>query len=237
MSNAGQTCIGIERVYATERRLRRVRRRGHRAGAHAAPGSDDEASYGPMTMAVAGRHRAAAHRGRARRRRPRRCARTPTRACSTASFVAPTVLLDVPEDVGRRPRGDLRADADRSRKVRDAEEALERANATRYGLGGAVFAKSKARGLDLARRMRSGMTSVNSVLAFASVPGAALRRRRRQRLRPDPRRGRAQGVHPRQGDHPAAVRPAGDADAFSRRPAPPTRWRRSIGLIHGRHRS
>ena len=55
-------------------------------------------------------------------------------------------------------------------KVRDAEEALELANATSYGLAGSVFAKSKARGLDLARRMRSGMTSVNSVLTFASVP-------------------------------------------------------------------
>ena len=54
--------------------------------------------------------------------------------------------------------------------MRDAEEALELANATAYGLAGAVFSKSKARGLDLARRMRSGMTSVNSVLTFASVP-------------------------------------------------------------------
>ena len=32
MSNAGQTCIGIERVYATSAGLRPVRRRGHRAG-------------------------------------------------------------------------------------------------------------------------------------------------------------------------------------------------------------
>ena len=33
-----------------------------------------------------------------------------------------------------------------------------------------MFTRSKARGLDLARRMRSGMTSINSVLTFASVP-------------------------------------------------------------------
>ena len=37
-------------------------------------------------------------------------------------------------------------------------------------LGGAVFSRSRARALDLARRMRSGMTSVNSVLTFVSVP-------------------------------------------------------------------
>ena len=53
-------------------------------------------------------------------------------------------------------------------KVRDADEAIELSNATGYGLAGAVFAK--ARGMEIARRMRTGMTSVNSVIAFATVP-------------------------------------------------------------------
>ncbi len=53
-------------------------------------------------------------------------------------------------------------------KVPDMEDALRRANATNYGLGGAVF--SRARGLELARRLRSGMTSVNGVITFAGVP-------------------------------------------------------------------
>ena len=35
----------------------------------------------------------------------------------------------------------------------------------------AVFTADGARGVELARRMRSGMTSVNAVLAFVSVPG------------------------------------------------------------------
>jgi len=56
-------------------------------------------------------------------------------------------------------------------RVRDAEEALRRTNATSYGLAGSVLAGSKERGMDLAQRMRSGMTSINSVIAFASVPG------------------------------------------------------------------
>jgi Aldehyde dehydrogenase family len=34
-----------------------------------------------------------------------------------------------------------------------------------------VFTRSAKRGLDLARRMRSGMTSINEVTAFAFVPG------------------------------------------------------------------
>ncbi|MBJ7453999.1 MAG: aldehyde dehydrogenase family protein, partial [Blastococcus sp.] len=55
-------------------------------------------------------------------------------------------------------------------KVRDAEEALRLTNDTSYGLAGSIFSGSKAKSLDLARRMRSGMTSINSVLTFASVP-------------------------------------------------------------------
>jgi acyl-CoA reductase-like NAD-dependent aldehyde dehydrogenase len=45
---------------------------------------------------------------------------------------------------------------------------LDRANATSYGLGGSVF--SKKHGVDIARRMRSGMTSINAMAAFAFVP-------------------------------------------------------------------
>ena len=53
-------------------------------------------------------------------------------------------------------------------RVRDADEGIVLANALPYGLGGSVFAKR--RGLELARRMRSGMTAVNSVLSFAGMP-------------------------------------------------------------------
>ncbi len=53
-------------------------------------------------------------------------------------------------------------------KVRDMDEAVERTNATRYGLGSTVF--SKARGMELAARIRSGMTAVNGVITFAAIP-------------------------------------------------------------------
>ena len=88
---------------------------------------------------------------------------------SGAVWVAPTVLVDVPED-SAAVREETFGPTLTVTRVRDAEEALQRTNATTYGLAGAVFSGSKARGMDLARRMRSGMTSVNSVIAFASVP-------------------------------------------------------------------
>jgi len=164
MSNAGQTCIGIERVYATEKvydafvaeltsQVRQVR-----------PGSDPQASYGPITMPgqidVIRRHLAdALARG----------GRALTGGNVNGALVEPTVLVDVPEDsaaVQEETFGPTLTVA----RVRDAEEAVTRTNATSYGLAGAVFTGNARRGVELARRMRSGMTSVNSVIAFASVP-------------------------------------------------------------------
>jgi aldehyde dehydrogenase (NAD+) len=169
MSNAGQTCIGIERVYATEavydrfvdevtERVRTLR-----------PGSDDGATYGPMTMASQGgivrRHVADATSAGARVVR----GDADPSLFPNENYLLPMVLLDVPES-SSAIREETFGPTLTITRVRDAEEALTLTNATSYGLAGAVFAKSKARGLDLARRMRSGMTSINSVITFASVP-------------------------------------------------------------------
>jgi succinate-semialdehyde dehydrogenase / glutarate-semialdehyde dehydrogenase len=80
--------------------------------------------------------------------------------------VQPTILVDVPEHsaaVWEETFGPVLV----VNRVRDADEGIALANALPYGLGGSV---AKRRGLELARRMRSGMTAVNSVLSFASMP-------------------------------------------------------------------
>src|SRR5215218_1916838 len=169
MSNAGQTCIGIERVYATSKVYDRFVAEVTEQLRTLRPGSDDEATYGPMTMASQGgivrRHVEDAESAGGRVVR----GDADPSLFPNENFLVPTVLLDVPED-SAAIREETFGPTLSITKVRDAEEALERANATSYGLAGSVFTKSKARGLDLARRMRSGMTSVNSVLTFASVP-------------------------------------------------------------------
>jgi aldehyde dehydrogenase (NAD+) len=48
------------------------------------------------------------------------------------------------------------------------DEAVELANSTRYGLGSTFFGKERA--MDVAGRIRSGMTAINSVISFAAVP-------------------------------------------------------------------
>jgi acyl-CoA reductase-like NAD-dependent aldehyde dehydrogenase len=164
LSNAGQTCVGVERVYVHEQvhdefmakllaRVNDVR-----------AGSDPDAKIGPITMpsqldVIRGHIQDALARG----------GRALTGGVDAVGdrFVQPTVLVDVPEDstaVTEETFGPTLTVA----KVRDMDDAVERANATRYGLGNTVF--SKARGVELARKLRSGMVAINSVISFAGIP-------------------------------------------------------------------
>ncbi|MCU1589810.1 MAG: aldehyde dehydrogenase [Frankiales bacterium] len=158
MSNAGQTCIGIERVYVTEKVYDGfVSALTAKAGKVVAG-----TSYGPITMPgqvdIIRRHIAdAIEKG----------GRAVIGGGIEGGLVEPTVLLDVPEDslaVTEETFGPTLTVT----KVRNTDEAVERSNATTYGLAGAVF--SKKNGVKLARRLRTGMTSVNQVAAFAGIP-------------------------------------------------------------------
>jgi succinate-semialdehyde dehydrogenase / glutarate-semialdehyde dehydrogenase len=83
-------------------------------------------------------------------------------------YVQPTILIDVPADAlaaTEETFGPVLAVV----RVRDTDEAIERINAGPYGLGSAVF--SRARGVEIARRLRVGMTSVNDALAFSMISG------------------------------------------------------------------
>ncbi len=82
-------------------------------------------------------------------------------------YVQPTVLVDVPED-SSAVREETFGPTLTIAKVRDMDEAIAKANDSRYGLASTVF--SKARGVELARRLRSGMTSINGVISFAGIP-------------------------------------------------------------------
>jgi aldehyde dehydrogenase (NAD+) len=161
-SNAGQTCAGVERAYVHERvydeflaELSRIATTVH------ATASDQ---VGPMTMPsqldIVRNHidDALARGGRAV---------VGGKEAVGERFVQPTVLVDVPEDslaVTEETFGPTVT----VRKVKDMDEAIELANNSRYALGGTVF--SRKRGEELAWRIRSGMTAVNAVIAFAGVP-------------------------------------------------------------------
>jgi acyl-CoA reductase-like NAD-dependent aldehyde dehydrogenase len=168
MSNAGQTCVGVERIYVVESVYEAfLGKLSERAEALKAGYEGDGASFGPITMPgqldIIERHitEALADGGRAvvggaeSVRRP---------------FVDPVVLVDVPES-SSAVREETFGPTVTVTKVKDLDEAVAKANATDYGLASTVFAGSGSAALDVARRLRSGMTSINAAIAFALIPG------------------------------------------------------------------
>ncbi len=162
LTNAGQTCIGIERVYAVEgvfdRFVDRVVQRAGRLTVGA-----DGTDIGPITMPsqleVIRRHidDALARGGRAV---------LGGADAVRPPYVQPTVLVDVPED-SAAIREETFGPTLTINRVRDVDEAVARTNALRYGLGGSVFGRRRA--MAVARRLHSGMASVNSALTFAGM--------------------------------------------------------------------
>ncbi|MGC4817342.1 aldehyde dehydrogenase family protein [Micromonospora sp. DT63] len=162
MTNAGQTCIGIERVYAVDEVFDAfVDKVVARAGRLTV--GPEGTDIGPITMPaqieVIRRHidAAVSSGGRAVLGGPD-AVRPP--------YVHPTVLVDVPEE-SAAVREETFGPTLTISRVRDADEAVARANALSYGLGGSVFGRRRA--VAIARRLRSGMASINSTLTFAGM--------------------------------------------------------------------
>ena len=164
MTNAGQTCVGVERVYVvndvaaefTERVVAQMRRL--RSGAE--PGAD----LGPLTRpeqveVIRGHLTDALARGGTALVGGGESVRPP--------YVEPVVLTDVPEDsiaVTEETFGPMLT----VHRIANLDEAVARVNAGRYGLGAAVF--SARRGAEIAARLRCGMVAINSVVSFTAVP-------------------------------------------------------------------
>ena len=166
MSNAGQTCVGVERVYVVESVYEEFLGKLTEKAGRLRPGFDREADYGPITMPgqlpIIERHiKDALDKGGKAVVGGVESVRKP--------YVEPVILTDVPDDSAAACEETF-GPTITVHKVKNAEEALEKANRTPYGLAGAIFSRDKSRAMDLARRMRSGATSINAVIAFASVP-------------------------------------------------------------------
>lgn len=159
MSNAGQTCIGAERVYVhdaiAERFITEI--------VELAKGVEMGKNYGPATMPsqlkVISSHLEDAKKSGGT-----------FRLGGTDSvgerYVSPVIITDLDESssaVQEETFGPTLV----INRVHDMEDAIDRTNATRYGLGAAVF--SKRNGETIAARIASGMVSINSVISFAAV--------------------------------------------------------------------
>lgn len=49
-------------------------------------------------------------------------------------------------------------------KVRDAREAIQKANDSRYGLSGSVWTRDQTKGMELAKQMRTGSVNINNAI-------------------------------------------------------------------------
>jgi acyl-CoA reductase-like NAD-dependent aldehyde dehydrogenase len=166
LSNSGQTCVGVERVYVADDVYHTFLEKLADRAAKIRPGDDREANYGPMTMPgqidVIEKHiaDALARGGRsvvggiASIRRP---------------FVGPVVLTDVPEE-SRAVTDETFGPTVTVTRVADLNEGVQLANHSRYGLGGTIFSGNKKSAMAAARALQCGMTAINSVIAYASVP-------------------------------------------------------------------
>jgi acyl-CoA reductase-like NAD-dependent aldehyde dehydrogenase len=167
MSNAGQTCLGIERIYVADAVYHSFLERLTQRVASLRPGSDTDAAYGPMTSPeqrdVVAKHVADALA------RGGRIAGPAGNGTAGSSLVWPMVLTDVPEH-STAVTEETFGPTVTVTPVVNLAEAVSFANAGRYGLGAAVFTKDRSAGMTAARSLRSGMTSVNSVLGFVLVP-------------------------------------------------------------------
>ena len=163
MANAGQSCIGAERVYVDEKVADEFIARAIELAATIHAGAPGDGNYGPATMpaqikVIQSHIKAAIADGGT-------CVYGGPNSVK-APFVQPVVLVDVPED-SKAVREETFGPIIIINRVASMSEAVELANASRYGLGANVW--SKRRGKSIASQLQCGMVAINSPFAFAPV--------------------------------------------------------------------
>ena len=162
-SNAGQTCIGAERVYVDENIADIFTEKVIALAKNIHAGDPADANYGPATMPsqlkiIESHIKDAVKRGG-----------IPVVGGTQSvgdRFVQPVVLLQVPEDsiaVTDETFGPTLV----INRVPDMDTAIDLANASRYGLGASVW--SRRQGRAIASQLHCGMVAINSVISFAAV--------------------------------------------------------------------
>jgi acyl-CoA reductase-like NAD-dependent aldehyde dehydrogenase len=164
-SIAGQTCVGVERIYVHEAVAEPFIAALTRKLKRAVVGTERGATYGPMTLptqaaVVSEQVRDAIERG----------ATAPLGGAERihGRMGEPILLLD-PDESSPAVQEETFGPMVTVRTVSDLDEAIRLANGTNFGLGAAVF--SRTEGQRAAAALRCGMVSINSVIAFVSIPG------------------------------------------------------------------
>lgn len=163
MSNAGQSCIGAERVYVHRDIAERFKVEIVELAKTLKPGFGEGAKYGPATMpsqikVIKSHIDDAIKKGGKFLLGDKNSIK--------GGYVEPVILADVPEDstaVTEETFGPTLV----INTVAHMDEAVDLANSTSYGLGAAVW--SRRNGKRIASLLECGMVSINSAFSFAAV--------------------------------------------------------------------
>ena len=160
MANAGQTCIGMERVYVHAQVADKFISEIGRLAATVVAGKSYGAATMPAQLAIIDAHiKDAASKGA-------------TFIIGSADSVVPpytnpTIMTNVPENSSAMTEETFGPTLAINR-VNSMGEAIALTNASRYGLGASVW--SKRNGKSIASQLQCGMVSVNSVMSFTASP-------------------------------------------------------------------
>ncbi|HSN27396.1 MAG TPA: aldehyde dehydrogenase family protein [Kofleriaceae bacterium] len=163
LTNAGQACISVERVYVNEAVHDQFVEEVVRQVRDLKVGGDDGhlgAMTSPAQVTIVRDHLEDAVAKGAK-------VLTGGPDAIAGNYIQPTVLTNVDHRMKvmtEETFGPVLPIA----KVKTLDEAVKLANDSKYGLGSSVFAGKAARAI--ADRLRAGMTSINSVMAFAGIP-------------------------------------------------------------------
>lgn len=170
MLNSGQTCSALTRMIVPRDRLAEVEALA-KATAEALPvgdPSDEGTALGPLSSR-AQQERVIGHIQTAMSEGARLVTGGDTATGGPGAFVRPTVFSDVTEDMTIH-REEVFGPVLAIEAYDSEDDAVRIANATDYGLAGAVWSASPERAESIARRIRAGQVQINAGAFNANAP-------------------------------------------------------------------
>jgi len=163
MANAGQSCIGAERVYVDEKVADLFIEKAIALASTLKAGAPGEGNYGASTMpsqigVITSHIKAAIKDGGKFAYGSMKSVQEP--------FVQPIILVDVPES-STAVREETFGPIIIINRVKSMKEAITLSNDSRYGLGANIW--SKRQGKKIASQLHCGMVAINSTFSFAAI--------------------------------------------------------------------
>ena len=164
--NCGQACLAVKRALRPRASRRRVRReavgQGRAADASAPERRRDDARPAALATQRDDARGAGGLDARAGRRAARRAASGPTGTSSRRGwFYEPTLILEPPHD-SEVAVEEVFGPALPIWRVGGLDEAIERANASQFGLGSSIWTRDLTAATIAAERLEAGYTWINS---------------------------------------------------------------------------